>query len=167
MIRLRIILFIVFLLLTQWSVGQMSSYKSLYIYNFIKRIEWPATESSLAFVVIVMGDHETFLALDNISKTKKIGERRIEVQEAITISDIENADLIYIAYSKRRSINEAVDWISNKPILLVSDYKSSKIVDINLVESTNELKFMVHPEKIRKKGLKVSDYLIQLGKHED
>ena len=148
-------------------MGQMSNYKSLYIYNFIKRIEWPMAAQQDQFVVVVMGDHDTFKALKHIAENKNDGEYHYLVEEIQDFEDIKQADLVYVDYNKRRNIDDLVNWIGTKPILLVSDYRGSKLVDINLMEKRDELNFVIRPEKIREKGLKISDELIQLGKTDE
>ena len=165
--RTKKILFIIFLLFSQWSMGQMSNYKSLYIYNFIKRIEWPAAIQQKPFVIVVMGDHDTFKALKHIAENKNDGEYNFMVMEIQSFKDIQKADLVYVDYNKRRNIDELVNWIGTKPILLVSDYRGSKIVDIILMQTSDELSFVIRPKRIRKKGLKISDELIQLGKTDE
>jgi len=167
MIKLKKIFFIAFLLFSQWSMGQMSNYKSLYIYNFIKRIEWPNTDQQENFVIVVMGDQETFDALKNISTTKKVGEQNIIVRDFRSLDSITNINLIYVGYSKRKHLNKLEELIGKQAILLVSDYKNSKIADINFEETSKGLEFIIRPKKIDNKGLKISDDLIQLGKQDE
>jgi len=167
MMKIKSILFFLFLLISQWTIGQMSNYKSLYIYNFIKRIEWPASLNQEKFVIIVMGDKETYGALKQISENKKIGEQEIKVLDAESITDIVNINLIYVGYSDRKHISNIADLIGDLPILLVSDYKNSEAADINFKENDEGLEFIIRPTKIKKKGMKISDNLIQLGKKDD
>jgi len=163
----KTILMISFLFISSLVLGQMTNYKSLYLYNFIKRIEWPVESAEQDFVIIIMGDNETASAVEQIAITKKAGERDIVVLNMKEAAEIESADLIYVAYSKRKYIEELVRWIGDQPILLVSDYKNAKLTDINLVETSDGLEFIIRPEKIRAKDLKLSDMLILLGKQEE
>lgn len=157
-----------FFLLSFSVFGQMANYKSLYIYNFIKRIEWPASESHPeTFYLIVYGDSETADALEQIALTKKAGNREIIVQQINNLSDIESADLVLVGYNKRKDLKELSQLMNLSPVLVVADYKSAKESDINLVETDDGLEFIIRPESIRKKGLKLSDALILLGKQED
>jgi len=148
-------------------MGQMSNYKSLYIYNFIKRIEWPNADQQENFVIVVMGDQETFDALKNISATKKAGEQEIIVRDIRSLDNITNINLIYVGYSKRKHLINLEELIGKQAILLVSDYKNSKIADINFEETSKGLEFIIRPKKIENKGLKISDNLIQLGKQDE
>lgn len=163
----KTLLMISFVFISSLVFGQMSNYKSLYLYNFIKRIEWPVVSADQNFTIVVMGDDETASALEQIAITKKAGERSIVVLNVKEATEIESADLIYVAYSKRKYIEELVLWIGNQSILLVSDYKNAELVDINLVENSDGLEFIIRPEKIRAKDLKLSDMLILLGKQEE
>ncbi|NPD44945.1 MULTISPECIES: YfiR family protein [unclassified Lentimicrobium] len=162
----KILMVITFVVLTQFVFGQMSNYKSLYIYNFIKRIEWPIIESDENFHIVIYGDKNTYESILKIAETKLAGDRLIQVDYIDEVEDLVLADLIYVDYSKRKYIPEVASWIKNRPILLVSDYKNAKFTDINLFETSDGLEFIIRPELIRDKGLKLSDMLIQLGKIE-
>ena len=162
--QIKKILFIIFLLLSQWSMGQMSNYKSLYIYNFIKNIELPQADAKEDFVIIVMGDADTFTALKNIYQTKNIGNRKVAVMLAGSVEEFQDADLIYVGYSKRKHLVSINNWIGKKAVLVVSEYKSSRIADIIFDESSGGLEFYIRPKKITDKGMKLSDELVKLGK---
>lgn len=161
-------LFAVLFMLSFSVFGQMANYKSLYIYNFIKRIEWPVQESHPdSFYLLVYGDSQVADALKQIAQTKKAGTRDIVVQQVYDVSEIENADLILIGYNKRKDLEELAQLIHLSPVLLVADYKNAKESDINLVETDDGLEFIIRPESIRAKGLKLSDALILLGKQKE
>jgi len=160
----KILMVIAFVVFSQLVFGQMSNYKSLYIYNFIKRIEWPIVQSDETFHIVIYGDRDTFESLVKIAESKLAGDRPIKVEYIDEVESLVLADLIYVDYSKRKYIAEIDSWIQNRPILLVSDYKNAKLTDINLLETSNGLEFVIRPNYIRDKGLKLSDMLIQLGK---
>lgn len=160
----KILMVITFVVFTQFVFGQMSNYKSLYIYNFIKRIEWPIVQSDDPFHIVIFGDKSTFESISKIAESKLAGDRPIEVEYIDEVEDLDFADLIYVDYSKRKYIPEINFWINNRPILLVSDYKNAKLTDINLLETSDGLEFIIRPEVIIDKDLKLSDMLIQLGK---
>ena len=158
----------VFIILGFSVFGQMANYKSLYLYNFVKRIEWPVSnEHPNEFHLIVFGDEETASAINQIALTKKAGSREIIVKHITNLADIGHADLIFVGYSKRKELEELTQLIQLSPILLVADYKNAELSDINLIETDNGLEFIIRPESIRNKGLKLSDSLILLGKQDD
>jgi hypothetical protein len=116
---------------------------------------------------VVYGDTETANSLEQIALTKKAENRDIILLQIDEISDIEFADLILVGYSKRKELEELVQLIHLSPVLLVADYKNAEKSDINLIETDDGLEFIIRPELIRSKGLKISDSLILLGKQED
>ena len=163
-----ILITFLFVFLSNIVFGQMANYKSLYVYNFIKRIEWPSSEENRAsFNILVIGDNTTADAIHQISLNKKSGTRIIEVFQNDNPESFENIDLIYVGYSKRKELDDIALKIGSAPILLVSDYKHAKESDINFMETSDGLEFTIRPKKIRKKGLKINDSLILLGKQED
>jgi len=148
-------------------MGQMSNYKSLYIYHFIKRIEWPKSPDNKDFVIIVMGDDKTLAALQQIAISKTVNQKKIRVSNTNNLDSISNINLIYVGYSKRKYIAELAKLIGKQPILLVSETKNNHFTDINLLEDDDGLEFDVIVENIRKKGLKISDDLLKLSKQKD
>lgn len=163
----KMILMISFLFISSMVCGQMANYKSLYLYNFIKRIEWPVNQADQNFIMVIMGDDATANAVQQIAETKKVGDKNILVINVKEAAEVDSADMIYVDYSKRKHIEELAIWIGEQPILLVSDYKNAELTDINLVETSDGLEFIIRPEKIREKNLKLSDMLILLGKQEE
>jgi len=148
-------------------MGQMSNYKSLYIYHFIKRIEWPKSPDNKDFVIIVMGDDKTLAALQQIAISKTVNQKKIRVSNTNNLDSISNINLIYVGYSKRKYIAELAKLIGKQPILLVSETKDDSFSDIILLEDDDGLEFDVIVENIRKKGLKISDDLLKLSKQKD
>ena len=148
-------------------MSQIPNYKSLYIFNFVKRIEWPIIEGQQNFYMTIIGDEETFKALQEVAKTKKIAERNLVVSQIKNLNQIEKADLIYVDYSKRKYLDALRKWINDKPILLITDYRNAKQSDINLLETNEGLEFLIRPDYINNKGLKISDQLINLAKKVD
>ncbi len=159
---------IVFLILSSTlGFSQLANYKTLYLYNFIKRIEWPNQTKESAFRLVILSENdEIYNSMKAIAGTKKVGERAIEVVRVSRPTEIFKADLIFIDYSNRRYIEEIVLLAGNRPILLVADYKATEGTDINFIETSDGLDFLIRPQHIKGKGLKVSDMLIQLGKVE-
>jgi len=133
----------------------------------MKRIEWPNANTNKDFVIVVLGDESTLEALQLIAKTKTVDQRKIHVYSTKNLNNISNIDLIYIGYSKRKYIPDIVKLIGEQAILLVSETKNNQYPDIELIEDDTGLSFMVNTERIRKKGLKISDDLIKLSKRKE
>ena len=165
--HLKKIIIVFLLLFSQLSMGQMSNYKSLYIYHFIKRIEWPKEVIQGEFIIAVVGDKETYNALNQISKRKQNDHIPIVVNYYQDANEIENANLIFFGSSKRKNLESIIKKFDNKPILLICDKGENTKVDICLIENNDELNFIVHSQKIKSKGLKISADLIQLSSNND
>ena len=165
--NLKIIIIVFLLLFSQLGMGQISNYKSLYIYHFIKRIKWPKEVIQGEFIIAVIGDEETYDALNQISKSKQSDHTPIVVNYYQEAKDIKNAHLIFFGSSKKKNLESIINKIANKPILLISDKIENTKADICLIENNDELKFIVHPQKIKAKGLKISADLVQLSSNND
>jgi hypothetical protein len=71
-----------FVLLTK-GFSQTADYKfhSVFIYNFTKYIQWPATQQSGDFVIAVMGNSPVFDELSKITANKTVGTQKIVVKK--------------------------------------------------------------------------------------
>jgi len=106
----KILMVIAFVVFSQLVFGQMSNYKSLYIYNFIKRIEWPIVQSDETFHIVIYGDRDTFESLVKIAESKLAGDRPIKVEYIDEAEGIE----VYVNGNRRvTEIKISQDLIKN------------------------------------------------------
>jgi hypothetical protein len=147
--------------------AQEANYKaySLFVYNFIKYIEWPA-ESSTQFVIGVMGNSPIVSELKTLAATKKAHGKTIVIKIINSVAEAEKCHLLYVPDSKSKLLKEYVDVIKNKSILVVSEREgmAKKGAGINFVLDENEnLKFEVNKTTLASHNLKIPTVLLNLG----
>lgn len=155
-------IFIILLFSVKDSFAQYDKYKALYIYNFTKRIDWPESNKEGDFIIGVLGKSEIVDHLKNFTLNKKVIDQEIVIVQSNDISDLQNAHLLFITGKYNNQINQIVNLLIDKPVLIITDQHNAK-GDINFVETSKELQFQINPEQIRNKNLKVSQSLIKLG----
>lgn len=143
--------------------AQVEDFHALYLYHFMKRIEWPAASVD-TFRLMVVGSPAIAAAMDTIAQQKTIGALPIKIRAVEHLpAALGPIQMLYIAYGERRSIALAKQKIGKKSILLISDKTWNNEADIQLEDTDTGLEFFVNERSIRNKALKVGDDLLRLS----
>ncbi len=159
-------LLVVMLVFSSRSYAQETNYKSysLFLYNFIKYIEWP--ESNGDFVIGVVGDSPIMKELMNLSKTKKAKGRLIVVKKITTADEAAGCQLVYIPSGKSSMLKLLVEKTKGKPILLVGEREglAKKGAGMSFVTMDDDtLKFEFNQAVLDQNNLKIPSVLSKLG----
>jgi hypothetical protein len=148
--------------------AQSTNYKaySLYVYNFMKYVEWPEEESTGDFIVGLIGDSKIKEDLIVLANNKKLKGRKIVFKVFDKVEDITYCHLIYVSSSKSSSIKVINKKFASKPLLIVGEreesvYKGAALSFLTTDE--DELKFDINKKEIESHKLKISSSLIKLG----
>ncbi len=165
--RKALLVGIVILSFNQNANAQDVDYKaySLFIYNFIKYIEWPA-DNSTQFVIGVAGDSPIVKELNALAATKKAHGKTIVIKIINVAADAAKCDLLYVPDGKSKFIKEYLLAINKKSVLVVSEREgmAKKGAGINFILDDNEnLKFEVSKATLTKQNLKIPTVLLNLG----
>ncbi len=148
--------------------AQETDYKAytLFIYNFMKYIEWREAQSKGDFVIGVLGDSPVQKELQSLAATKKLKGRNIILKKCNTIEETVGCHLIYISSSKSAVVKTIKDQIKDKPVLIVGEREglAKKGAGLSFVTlDDDELKFDINKKEIEQHQLKISGSLISLG----
>jgi hypothetical protein len=150
------------------SSSQEVNYKSysLFVYNFIKYIDWPDLNPNEDFKIGVLGESPVLKELHFLSQNKRIRGKRIVVKEFNTIEDIKDCHLIYICSSKSSTIKVLKEKYKGIPILLIGEREglAKKGAALSFVTLENEaLNFDVNKKALEYHNLKIANSLLALG----
>lgn len=148
-----------------WLHAQQDMFKSLFIYNFTKSIEWPSDYQQGDFIVAVVGKDGITEELKKLGATKKVNNQTLQVIQLNNISEVPKANIIYVSATKSGSLASVVDYYKSKPTLVVSQKEKgcSEGAGINFVLIDGKLKFEVCPKNITSHRLALSPKLTALG----
>ena len=139
--------------------------KRMFIYHFIKHIDWPQTADNI-FVMTVIGDKEVYdkMKFAFSGKDNRTG-REYVVKYADNIQDLEDSELVFLSKSSSKYADDLVASFDKKPILLITDKLGlgKKGSGINFKEIGNTLRFELNLEALQKAGLRVSGQLKNLA----
>ena len=138
---------------------------SIFIYNFIKLIEWPTNYKSGTFNIEIVGNDPIFKELSNLSKAKKAGSQTIKVTKINSFNNFNQIHVVYVPRDQSSKIPQIKAGVGNKSTLIISDTKDgiAKGADINFLIVGNKPKFEIKASSAQAKKLKISLSLINLG----
>ncbi len=142
--------------------------QSLYIYKFSKYIFWPAEKMKGEFKIGVFGNSPIIKELEIMASLKKAANDLNFVVKEINpeTDDLGTFQIIYIASSKSRQINEIKEKVGNNPVLIVAEREgmAAKGATISFIVLENEvLKFEINMDMLQQQHLEISDELLRLG----
>jgi hypothetical protein len=150
--------------------AQEINYKtySVFVYNFMKYIEWPSTSnSSDQFIIYVLGNSKIKTELDQLAKSKKIKGKNIIIKSAQDVQEFSDANLIYLSENKSSTIKEVQNKLKNKNVLLVGERedmaRKGAAISFVVMEETDELSFDINLKELSDKKLQISNSLLKLG----
>lgn len=164
-------LFVLGLLLTAFAQrgrAQDVDYKAytLFVYNFMKYVEWPEAQSKGDFVVGVYGDSPIQKELQALAANKKLKGRNIVVKNLSKPEDIAACQLAYIPSSKSSIVKQFKEQLKDKPVLIVGEREglAKKGAALSFVTMEDDaLKFDINKKEIEQRQLKISSQLVNLG----
>jgi hypothetical protein len=145
--------------------AQNEKFKALFMYNFTKYIEWPASQRQGDFVIGVLGSSGLTKELETIAGRQKVGTQNIVVKTFASVDAIENCQILYLPSNKSSQIGQVVSKLAGKSVLIISDKDGLALqgAGINYISDGDKLKYEVNKGTIEKKGLTVSNSLLSLG----
>jgi hypothetical protein len=139
---------------------------TLFVYNFMKYVEWPEAQSKGDFVLGIYGDSPIQKELQALASNKKLKGRNIVVKTLANPSDGANCQLMYISDSKSSTLKTLKDQMKDKPVLIVGEREglAKKGAALSFVTMDDDaLKFDINKKEIEGHQLKISSQLITLG----
>lgn len=151
------------LFFTHEAFGQNEKFKALFIYNFTKYIEWPAS-SSQTFVITVLGESSMVNELTTIAQVKKVGSSSITVKKIQSVDEITDTQILYVTSSKNRLITDIAAKIQGKSVLLITDEMIAKThFGINFIVKDGRQAFEISKSNIESHNLNLNSGLMALG----
>jgi hypothetical protein len=168
-IAIRCILLTALLIAGNFKAGaQETDYKAytLFIYNFMKYVEWPETASKGEFIICVVGDSPINKELQELAALKKLKGRPIVFRKVNTPQEALNSHLVFLPSSKSSLVKVFKEQSQGLPVLIVGEReglarKGAGISFVTLDE--DELKFDINKKDIEGHHLKVANQLVSLG----
>ncbi len=139
---------------------------TLFVYNFMKYVEWPEAQSKGEFVIGIFGDSPITKELQGLAASKKLKGRPIVVKSLSKPEDFGTCQLVYVSGSKSGSLKMMKDQLKDKPVLIVGEREglAKKGAAFSFVTLEDDvLKFDINKKEIEQHQLKIASSLLALG----
>ncbi|HEV2329359.1 MAG TPA: YfiR family protein [Verrucomicrobiae bacterium] len=149
--------------------GGYSEYqvKAAFLYNFGKFVEWPANDfasTNSPLVIGIYGDNPFGNDLDAVVRGRNINGHPVVTRE-VTLNELKSCQILFIARSKQKSINEILRALDGAGVLTVTENMdpTEPGVMINFVLQSDRIRFEINNTEAEKVGLKLSSKLLMLA----
>lgn len=140
----------------QSSITKM---QSLYMYNFIKNIQWSNVNDS--YVVGVYAKDATVSEINAVLGTRNFNGKSIQVKKITSAAQASSCHLLYVSSSNAKNI-KSMGTLKNT--LIVSERgQINNGASIAFIVENSKLKFKINEAACKTAGLQVSKGLISLG----
>ncbi len=159
-----------FALLSLFSAGifcqtEISRAEAMFIYNFSRLIEWPASYKTGPFVIGVYGSSPILGELKKYTTGKRVGSQPIAIKTFNSPAEISTCHILVIPFSSTKQLSNIVPQLTNKSTLIITE-KSGAInsgAAINFLIIGNNLKFELSPGNATKYNIKLSSKLSEMA----
>ena len=144
---------------------QDNKIKAVFIYRFIRYIQWPSFAASKTFDIAVLGDSDMVAPLREIAKLKSVDGKRIRIKQFAEPQNLDTCHILFVSASMASRLEEIPPRIKGKNILTISDKEglANRGISINFIVLGEQLKFQINRRALERAGLKVSSQLIKLA----
>jgi hypothetical protein len=139
-------------------------FHSVYVYNFIKYIEWPSISSEFR-IHILGGDTQLREIFETMAAPRFVEGNKIMVKQFNSINELSKCDVLFIPQSDSHLANRAIEKVKEWSTLVITEKNglSERGSCINFVLIDNKLNFEINKTAIDQAGLKVSSQLLKMG----
>lgn len=143
-----------------------SQVKAMFVYNFLKFVEWPAVahRSGDPFVVLIIGEGSTADATEQFLESKTIGDQKVHVRRTRWDQPLDGARAAFVVESDGKRLHRILDAAATAGILTIGegeDFTERGGVIALLVED-RKVRFDVDTTAAQIARLRVSSKLLAL-----
>jgi hypothetical protein len=140
--------------------------KAVFLFNFTRFIEWPASAFAAAdapFVIGVFGRDPFGSDLDDVARGEMVDGRRLLVRRVQTVQDAAACQMLFIPQSEQASLDEILAALARSNTLTVSDLDGSaqRGAMIRLITDHDRIRLRINVDAARAAGLTISSKLLR------
>ncbi len=140
--------------------------KAVFLFNFTKYVDWPASafaDAQAPFVIGILGDDPFGSALDDTVRGEKVDGRPLVIQRYSSWQDIKDCQILYISQSKSAELARIFAGIKGRSILTVGD--ADNFTDqggmIWLVTENSKIRLKINLDPVKAANLTISSSLLR------
>lgn len=142
--------------------ASMTKIESLYIYNFIKNIQW--TNVSDKYIIGVFSNSTVFDELSGILSVRKFNGKSIMVKKLSSPAQASECHVVFVSSSNGGMVKKIVANANTKNTLIISERgQLNNGAGIAFVLANSKLQFKINQATCKAAGLQISASLLALG----
>ncbi len=143
----------------------LSNVEAMFIYNFLRHVNWPEGSGNENFVIGVYGNSDTYNQLVQFTANRKVGTKSIEIRRISSVAEAVSCQLIFVPAANISSITTIKSQVGNRACLIVGEQEGSNAhgSTIEFILKDNTLKFRINQERAKQQNLLVSRSLIDMS----
>ncbi len=163
--RSLLIALMLFAGITVKATGNLSSAEAMFIYNFLRHIEWPQGSAGEKFVIGIYGNSPIFDQLVTYTSNRKVGTRSIEVKRISSPQEATNCQVVFVPTNQSGKIGQLKSTLGSSPCLIVGEREGSTSsgATIEFVIVDSKLKFRINENTAKTQNLLISRALIDMA----
>jgi hypothetical protein len=147
-----------------------SQVKAMFVYNFLKFVEWPADTSLRAkdpFVVVIIGEGATADATERFLESKTIGERPLVVRRIDWDESLTGARAAFVVERDAKRLRRILSAAATAGVLTIGEGESfaTRGGVIGLLVEDRKVRFDVDTSAAQNAHLRVSSKLLALTRN--
>lgn len=163
----KILLLISILIYSIQSYAQtdLSRAQSMFIYNFSRLIEWPASQKTGPFVIGVIGSSSIVSELKTYTTGKSVGSQPIMIKTFKSVAELSACHILYLPFSETKQLQNIIPQLASKNTLIITEKNGAIELGsaINFVVIGDKLKFELCANNATKYDIKVSSKLNEMA----
>ena len=136
--------------------------RAIYLINILDQVEG-FKFSSGTFKIGILGDEVAVDEFKIVALSRTIKARKIVVKKCKNIEDLKGINAVYVHQKDQYAIDEILDKIRGKSILLISEYNTVHNGLINLTTYKGDFFIEIDPANMARNGFKASPTLNQIS----
>jgi hypothetical protein len=137
--------------------------KSIFIYNFLKYVEWPSYKSEGAISICLYGEDPIYKELSSLASSKNVQSRSLKILKMETVGNCNTCDMIFVHESSGLKVSDNSDDQSCEAFIVTDNDFNPLVSNINLKYKDNRLGFEINPSLCENSGFKIASELKSLA----
>lgn len=147
-----------------------SQVKAMFVYNFLKFVEWPVDASADAkdpFVVLIIGDGATADATESFLESRMIGDRPLVVRRTQSDPSFTGVRAVFVVERDGKKLHHILDAATAAGVLTIGEGEGFATLGgvIGLLVENRKVRFDVDTTAAQSAGLRVSSKLLALTRN--
>ena len=143
------------------AMQREDQFKAAYVFNFVKFVAWPDTETTDTLTICFVGGDGVYAALTNGIASKRAGARSLAAVQVTDTMPAPHCEALYIEASKATNYTLPAE----PAVLTISDAANftARGGMIGLFTENHRLRFVINVQNASQAGLHISSDLLKLA----